>query len=117
MIPSLSNLLNGNAAVVNHNGLRIARLVRGIINIVGRDGVSIGGESLTPDDMADIRTTMDEAGYEEVRSWFAAQGVSWLSDGCRSVSIEYRPKNPNPEPEWFDPAVFQAEVRRAERDF
>ena len=64
MIPSLRDLLNGNASVVNHNGLRIARIGNGIINIVGRDGVSVGGESLTPDDMA----TLDRVALEGTRS-------------------------------------------------
>jgi len=57
-----------------------------VINIGGQ------GRALEPADVEALRAALDEAGYEEVKSWIASEGASWLSDGIQTVSIEIREK-------------------------
>lgn len=46
------------------------------------------GRDLTPEDVDALRAAIDREGYEEIKSWVATEGASWLSDGTKSVSIE-----------------------------
>lgn len=46
--------------------------------------------ALTEEDVDAARAAILAAGYEEVQSWIATEGMSWLSDGIPSVSFEIR---------------------------
>lgn len=57
---------------------------RDLINISGR------GRDLTRADVDAVRAALGETGYVEVDSWIATEGLSWLSDGVKSVSFRIR---------------------------
>jgi hypothetical protein len=54
------------------------------------DVINVGacGRDLTRTDVDAVRAALTEAGYSEVKSWIAAEGMSWLSDGVRTVSFK-----------------------------
>lgn len=60
---------------------------------MGADVINIGGgrRELIPADVEDVREALTSAGYVEVKSWIATEGMSWLSDGVQSVSFRIRP--------------------------
>ena len=62
-------------------GVKIRQMSQNIINIYpcGRD--------LTKADVTIVRAAIIDAGYAEVESWVAREGMNWLSDGIASVSI------------------------------
>lgn len=53
-----------------------------IVNFSARD------RDLTAADVQAVRTALADMGYGETKSWIATEGMSWLSDGLRSVSIQ-----------------------------
>lgn len=55
-----------------------------IVNFSARD------RDLTATDVQEVRAALGELGYDEARSWIATEGMTWLSDGLRSVSIQVR---------------------------
>lgn len=51
---------------------------------------SARGRDLTAADVQAVRAALAEMGYDEAKSWVATEGMSWLSDGVRSVSMQVR---------------------------
>ena len=66
-------------------GARARRMSDTVINIHSP------GRELAKADVDAARAAIIAAGNEEVRSWIAREGMSWLSDGIVSVSFEIRP--------------------------
>jgi hypothetical protein len=74
------------AALPDH--LRLHEYTNGVINLNTADD----RRELTREDTDAFRAALAEAGYAEVESWVAMQGVSWLSDGVfAGVSFRVRP--------------------------
>jgi hypothetical protein len=67
-----------------------------VVRVFDRDGGAVidvagaNGRGLTPADVVDVRSQIAQAGYEEVRAWVATEGMSWLSDGQKSLSFQVR---------------------------
>ena len=53
------------------------------------DLINIGAERrrLEREDVDALRAALTEAGYREVESWIATEGMSWLSSGIQTVSM------------------------------
>jgi hypothetical protein len=63
------------------------------LRLLGADDIvnfSARGRDLTAADVQAVRAALAEMGYDEAKSWVATEGMSWLSDGVRSVSIQVR---------------------------
>lgn len=81
------------------DGIRL-RTFADVVNISG------DGRDLTREDVERLRAVLAEAGLEEVKSWIATEGASWLSNGIQSVSIRVKAKDQasaEAEREDFDP--------------
>lgn len=73
-----------------------------IVNVSGR------ARDLRPADVEVVRAAIGEAGYVEVDSWVATEGMSWLSDGVKSVSFRVKklPRRADPPGSWPDETDF-----------
>lgn len=62
------------------------------LRLLGDDIVNFSarGRDLTASDVQAVRAALAEMGYNETKSWIATEGMSWLSDGVRSVSMQVR---------------------------
>ena len=54
--------------------------------------VGVTGRDLARADVERVRAALGAAGFEEVESWIATEGASWLSDGIQTVSFKVRAK-------------------------
>jgi hypothetical protein len=59
-------------------GLYLTAYPGGVVNVCARE------RDLTRADVDAVRAALGEAGYAELESWVAAQGVSWLSAGMQA---------------------------------
>jgi hypothetical protein len=62
-------------------GARAREINPSVINIYGE------GREATQADLSAALAAITGAGYIPAESWVATEGMSWLSDGVRSVSI------------------------------
>lgn len=73
------------AALPGH--LRLNQYDSGVINMTTADG-----REMVREDVDAFRSALTGAGYAEVKSWVATQGMSWLHPGLfAGVSFEVRP--------------------------
>lgn len=93
--PLMSNLSEAVRKALDNN--RSAAISDDLFLTVFGDGViNVGaqGRELENADVVAVRAAFTEAGYVEVDSWVATQGMTWLSDGIKSVSFRIRPRSP-----------------------
>jgi hypothetical protein len=63
-------------------GAQARRISEDVVNILAP------GRDLTKEDADAARMAIAAAGYTEVKSWIATEGMSWLSSGIQSASFK-----------------------------
>lgn len=87
--PLADLITSGRDTSIEYGDLIVRRYSNGVLNID-----TLSSDRLANEHLDAFRDDLRSAGYAEVESWIARQGMSWLSDGVfAGVSLTVRPLN------------------------